>query len=211
MDFSEKHVVYSTTKPYSTLNTRTKNTKNVWFVCHGMGYLSRYFIRYFQELNPEENYIVAAQAPSLYYQGNNFKHVGANWLTKENTQQETSNVMCYFDAIFKTEKLDSNLNLIVFGFSQGVSVAARYVAKRKLQCAQLILHSGGIPNELKAEDFAFLKAKVSLVYGTNDSYLNVERIAAETDKAKMLFKDKLTVIPFDGRHEVNVKIIRSLS
>jgi len=210
MDTNEKEIVYTTTKPYSTLNKRTKNTKNVWFVCHGMGHLSRYFLRYFKGLNSEENYIVAAQAPSLYYQGTNFKHVGASWLTKENTIKETENIMHYFNAIFKEENLDCDLNLIMLGYSQGVSVATRYIATRQLQCAQLILHSGGIPKELKSEDFAFLNAKVSLVYGTKDAYLNAERIAHETDKANLLFKNNVNIIPFEGGHEVNVEIINSL-
>ncbi|MBL4746575.1 MAG: esterase [Flavobacteriaceae bacterium] len=209
MDVTEKEIDYSIRKPYSTLNKRTEKTKNVWFVCHGMGHLSRYFLRYFKDLNPEENYIVAAQAPSLYYLGENFKHVGATWLTKENTCKETENVMRYFDAIFEMENLDCDLNLIVLGFSQGVSVATRYVAKRQLNCEQLILHSGGIPKELISEDFAFSDAKVSLIYGTKDSYLNAERIAEETKKAKHLFLN-VTIVPFDGGHEVNAEIIKSM-
>jgi len=209
MDTTEKEIVYSTTKPYATLNKRTEKTKNVWFVCHGMGHLSRYFLRFFKGLNPEENYVIAAQAPSLYYQGTNFKHVGASWLTKENTVKETENIMSYFDAIFKAENLDGDLNLIVLGFSQGVSVATRYVAKRQLQCAQLILHSGGIPKELTSEIFTFLEAKVSLVYGTKDTYLNAARIVEESEKANCLFKN-INIIPFDGGHEVNVEIINSL-
>ncbi len=210
MDTTEKQIVYSTTKPYATLNKRTVKTKNIWFVCHGMGHLSRYFLRYFKGLNPEENYIVAAQAPSLYYQGANFKHVGASWLTKENTLQETENIMHYFDAIFEKENLDCDLNLIVLGYSQGVSVATRYVAKRQLHCTQLILHSGGIPKELREEDFAFLAAKTILIYGTKDTYLNAERIAEETEKANALFKNNVKIISFDGGHEVNAEIIRSL-
>ena len=66
MQSKEKEIFYSTKKPYSTLNTLTKNTKNVWLVCHGMGYLSKYFINYFKGLNAEDNYIIAPQAPSLY-------------------------------------------------------------------------------------------------------------------------------------------------
>ena len=98
----------------------------------------------------------------------------------------------------------------MFGYSQGVSVATRYVAKRQLQCAQLVLHSGGIPKELHAEDFAFLNAKVSLICGTDDAYLNEERLQSETKKAHDLFKSQLKVIMFEGKHEVNVDIINDL-
>ncbi len=210
MHLQEKEISYRITNSYSTLNTLTKSTKNVWFVCHGMGYLSRYFLKYFKGLNPEENYIVAPQAHSKYYIQPGFKHVGASWLTKETTVKDTQNVMRNFDAIFEAENIPDTINLIVLGYSQGVSVALRYVAKRQLPCAQLVLHSGGIPKELNAEDFAFSNAKVSLICGTNDEYLNPERLASETEKAKLLFKDHLNVMMFDGKHEMHIDSINNL-
>jgi hypothetical protein len=72
------------------------------------------------------------------------------------------------------------------------------------------LHSGGIPKELTPTDFEFLDTNVSLVYGTKDEYLNAERITYETEKANSLFKNKVTIIPFDGTHEVNSDVIVSL-
>ncbi|HZH69980.1 MAG TPA: esterase, partial [Flavobacteriaceae bacterium] len=55
----EKEISYISTNTYSTLNSLTSNTKNVWIVCHGLGYLSRYFLKYFKSLPLEENYIIA--------------------------------------------------------------------------------------------------------------------------------------------------------
>ena len=210
MNLEEKEISYTTTNSYATLNTLSNKTKNVWFVCHGMGYLSRYFLRYFEGLNKDENYIIAPQAQSKFYSPPKFKHVGASWLTKENTVKETENVMRNFDAVLAAETLPENINLIVLGYSQGVSVAARYVARRKLQCAQLVLHSGGMPKELQPEDFTFLNAKVSMIYGTEDEYLNEERIAYETNRAKELFGSNLNIIDFKGKHVVNVKLINKL-
>ncbi|WP_452227788.1 alpha/beta hydrolase [Lacinutrix sp. MEBiC02404] len=210
MNLEEKEISYTTTNSYATLNKLTDKTKNVWFVCHGMGYLSRYFLRYFEGLNKDENYIIAPQAQSKFYSAPKFKHVGASWLTKENTIKETENVMRNLDAVFEAENIPKNINLIVLGYSQGVSIATRYVAKRKLQCAQLILHSGGIPKEIEPKDFDFFNAKVSMIYGTEDEYLNEERIAHETNRAKELFGDHLHIIPFEGKHVVNVALINGL-
>lgn len=209
MQSTQKEIFYTTKKPYSTLNTLTNKTKNVWFVCHGMGYLSRYFIHHFTQLNEEENYIICPQAPSLYYQ-TGFKHVGASWLTKENTLAETQNIMNYFDAVLTEEQIPEDKNLIILGYSQGVSVATRYIKNRQLQCSQLVLHSGGLPKELIADDFKHLKAKVSLVYGTEDEYLKAERITYETERANELFGNTVEIIPFDGKHVVNVDVINSL-
>jgi len=210
MNLEDKEISYTTTNSYSTLNRLTNSTKNVWFVCHGMGYLSRYFIRYFEGLDDADNFIIAPQAQSKYYIPPKFKHVGASWLTKENTLKETENVMRNFDAILEAENISKTMNLIILGYSQGVSVAMRYIVKRKLQCAQLILHSGGIPKELNAEDFSFLDAKVSMIYGTQDEYLNDERIASETKRVQELFENKAIILPFEGKHVVNVELINTL-
>ena len=210
MNSVEKEITFKITNSYSTLNTLSEHTKNVWFVCHGMGYLSRYFLKYFDGLNPEENYIIAPQASSKYYIPPSFRHVGASWLTKENTLKETENVMRYFDAVFEAEELPSHVNLIVLGYSQGVSVAMRYIAKRKLQCSQLVLMSGGIPKELVAEDFKFLNTKVTLIYGTEDEYMNDERMAYEAHRAHDLFDNTVNIIPFEGNHMVNVELINNL-
>ncbi|NNE31849.1 MAG: esterase [Winogradskyella sp.] len=211
MNSQEKEISYVTTNSYATLNALNKQTKNVWFVCHGMGYLSRYFLKYFKNLNPIENYIIAPQAPSKYYIQPKM-HVGANWLTREDTVRDTENIMNYFDEIFREEKIPNSLNLFVFGYSQGVSVALRYVAKRKLKCSLLVLHSGGIPKELDSADFKHLnnKTQVKIIYGTEDEYLNSSRIVDETKRAKELFGEMLTVLPFEGKHIVNVDYINNL-
>ncbi|WP_412561055.1 alpha/beta hydrolase [Winogradskyella sp. MIT101101] len=216
MNSEEKEITYQTSNSYSTLNQLTEHTKNVWFVCHGMGYLSRYFLKYFKELNTEENYIIAPQAPSKYYIQPKM-HVGANWLTRDNTKAGTKSIMNYFDAIFEAEEIPEDINFIVFGYSQGVSVAMRYMARRQLQCHQLVLHSGGIPKELTAEDFAYLDEipafagmTVKLIYGTNDEYLDIARIEEESARAINLFGNRVTILPFEGKHVVNVEYINNL-
>ena len=213
MKSKEKEIIYQTTNSYSTLNNLSESTKNVWFVCHGMGYLSRYFLKYFVDLNPEENYIIAPQAPSKYYVPPKLKHVGSSWLTKENTLKETDNVMHYFDAVFEAERIPKHLNLIVLGYSQGVSVALRYIAKRKLKCSQIVIMSGGIPKELNSVDFKFLneKTKVSLIYGNNDEFLDEDRLLKERNKSFELFgHTDLHMLPFEGKHEVNTTLINQM-
>jgi len=208
----EKEISYLSKNTYTTLNNLTESTKNIWFVCHGMGYLSRYFINYFKGLDPRTNYIIAPQAPSKYYQQPKM-YVGANWLTKNNTSMGMENVVHYFDAIFETEILPASSHLIVLGYSQGVSVAMRYLAKRKIQFKQLIIHSGGIPKELNAMDFTYLstKASVQLIYGTKDEYLNEERIREESERATAIFGERLNIIPFEGPHELHVPLIERLA
>lgn len=210
---TQKEANYKATNTYSTLNTLTEKTKNVWIVFHGMGYLSKYFIKYFSELNKDENYIIAPQAPSKYYQDKNFKHVGASWLTRENTAAETKNILNYVDAVVEKEISGNLPNFIVLGYSQGVSIATRWVASRKIQCDKLILHSGAVPNELMPADFEFLKesAQVIYLYGDKDQYITEAKKTEESLKSKQLFKDHLSIEVFEGIHEVNEGFLLSIS
>jgi len=209
---TEKKVIYTTMNTYSVLNSYTEKTKNVWIAFHGLGYLSKFFIKYFSELNPEENFIIAPQAPSKYYQDKKFKHVGASWLTKENTAEETKNILAYVDEVYKTEVNKTPINLIVLGYSQGVSIATRWVASRKINFNHLVLHSGGIPNELKQDDFSFINknAKVTYLYGNKDQYINEARKTEEEIKGNKLFGNHLNIEVFNGVHEVNTEYFKLL-
>lgn len=212
MNSTEKVISYISNNSYSTLNALSDNTKRVWLVCHGMGYLSRYFTKYFKDLDSDENYIVAPQAPSKYYQQPSM-HVGANWLTRDNTALGMDNVLNYLDALFESEKLPlKDKEFIVLGYSQGVSVALRYLAKRQIQCDKIVIHSGGIPKELQPKDFYYLKpnAAVFLVYGTEDEYLTKRRMDKELQKANALFPNCLEIKPFEGKHIVNIDFINNL-
>ncbi|CAM3364556.1 alpha/beta hydrolase [Zobellia roscoffensis] len=213
MDYSENTVSYTSTNSYVTLNKLTDQTKNVWIVLHGIGYLSRYFLKYFNNLPPEDNYIIAPQAPSKYYLNNKFRHVGASWLTKEATQQETQNVLAYLDGVLAAENFSEDCNFIVFGYSQGVSIATRWIAKRKIKCNHLVLYAGSIPNELTALDFDFLKenqTKITTLVGDTDEYLTKDRRTSESKKIIDLFDEKAEQIFFEGGHEIKKELILNL-
>ncbi len=207
----QKEVVYQSTNTYDTLNEFTSETKTVWLVFHGIGYLSRYFIRLFQNLDPKENYIIAPQAPSKYYKNNDYKKVGSSWLTKENTQTETKNVLNYIDSVIEAEKLPSTTKFIILGYSQGVSIASRWIASRQIRPDGFVMVSGGFPKELEKEDFTFLtkKTKVTHILGEKDPYFEIAKVEAE----KIRVKDILPLIEFkshSGGHELNIETLKNI-
>lgn len=210
MHSTEKQVYYEVNNSYSTFHSLNKQTQHVWLAFHGLGYLSRYFIQYFRNL-PENDYIICPQAPSKYYQGKDFKYVGASWLTKENTQPEMQNLIRYINAIEKNE-IPIDIPIKLFGYSQGVSIAMRWLASGKKNVSHLIVHSGSIPKELKASDFeAYPNLRVDLIYGTKDEYLTEEKLAYQHHKAKELFGNRVHVHAFDGVHEVNSNLFVKLA
>ena len=205
---NEKSLSYTISNTYSTLNQKTHKTKNVWLVFHGIGYLSRYFLKYFKHLDSQENYIIAPQAQSKYYLNGEYRHVGSSWLTRENTEAEIENMLNYLDAVFEAENLSGVENLNILGYSQGVSVATRFVARRRIQCKNLIMHSGKVPQELETEDFKFLNnTQFTFIYGTEDKYLENGIIKVEKKRLNNLFPKNLRIESFKGGHEVNTELI----
>lgn len=205
----EKEVQYQITNTYSTLNALTNKTKNVWIACHGLGFLSRYFIKYFETLDPEENYIIAPQASAKQYLHGKFTHVGASWLTKENTQMEILNVFNNLNAIVEAERIPSNINLIVLGFSQGVSVASRWVAQYGIACDQLVLYAGKVPREFQSEDFKHVN-RVRVLIGDKDEYITDEILSNEKAFLEELFQDKVDFNVFEGTHEIQPQLLVNL-
>lgn len=213
MTSKENRVFYQSSNSYSTLNALTAETENVWFSCHGLGFLSRYFIRHFNTLEQSKNYIIAPQAPAKYYQSTNFKYVGGSWLTRENTKEETWNILNYFDAIWEQEKQSKNKNLIVFGFSQGVSVSMRWMASRQIQPKMLVIYAGTIPAELSPADFSYLKnTVVKVICGKQDQYIaSTGRLEEQIALAEDLFgKEQVETVIFEGNHEMKAGVIQDL-
>ena len=212
MNSANRRVNYTHSNSYEILNSRSEKTKNIWLVFHGMGYLSRYFLKYFKGLDQQENYIIAPQAPSKYYMGPDFKHVGASWLTREDTLNETENILNYVDAVAKAEELETS-NLILMGYSQGVSIACRWMATRKIQPKMVVLHSGGIPVELTASQFEYLDTEtpVYYIYGDTDQYITPERVEEQSERGVKLFADRLSIHNFAGGHQVNTQYLDSLA
>ena len=203
----QKEATYTTTNTYDTLNTLSKKTQNVWLVFHGIGYLSRFFISYFSTLSAEENYIICPQAPSKYYKDASYRRVGASWLTKENTTIDIDNVLNYTDAIIEGEQLPKDINLIVLGYSQGVSIASRWLAKRKHECQKLILISGVFPKELSNEDFTHLpNLKVSHSVGNNDPIFEKANVKKQEDRMLKIFP-QLKYINHNGGHQMDINLL----
>jgi predicted esterase len=208
-NIKEKEVSYQASSSYSTLNSPGPNTKIVWIVFHGIGYLSRYFLKYFKDLPAEENYIIAPQAPSKYYLNDTYTHVGASWLTKENTMSELSNVLQFLDRIMEQESFPDDCRINILGFSQGASIALRWVCRSQIKCDKLILYAGGIPNELTGEDTAILmqNTEISIVFGKQDAFLTVERMVAEEKKIERLFGGRVKRVDFEGGHEMRPEVL----
>ncbi|WP_271781886.1 alpha/beta hydrolase [Aquimarina algiphila] len=211
MNSSEKEISYTTTNTYSTLNSLDTNTKTVWIVFHGIGYLSRYFIRLFESLDKTDNYFIAPQAPSKYYKGDDYRRVGSSWLTKENTKKDTQNVLRYVDAILSEENIPKDKNLVILGYSQGVSIASRWISSRKINPDAFVIISGGFPKELSKKDFSFLNetTKITHILGQKDPYFEIAKVEEEKVRVKHILP-QIEFRTHPGGHELDPKTVKNI-
>lgn len=207
---AEKSVSYTTKQPYFTLGQRSHATERTWVVFHGIGYLAPYFLRHFEHLDTDRNYIIAPQAPSRYYLTDTYDRVGACWLTRQHTTMQMENLLHYLDRMVREEEIDNATDLVLFGYSQGVSVLCRWVAHRKIHCNRLVLYAGKVPDELEPHQFDHLpdSCRVELLYGNEDP------LAAKWDRSELirqgrrLFGNRLRPVVYDGGHELLREWIR---
>ena len=211
------HIEITKTARYFTYGQLSGKTKNVWFACHGYGQLAEYFIRKFDGLNPEENYVICPEALSKFYSNGFSGRVGATWMTKEDRLTEIKDYIAYLNAlyqkIFEHESLSKNqVNIKILGFSQGTATVSRWVFDEKVTFDELIIWAGGLAHDLDFEKTqrVFQHKKLYLVYGKQDELIKPEHF---TQQEELMQKHALVpkIITFEGKHELNKEIITQLS
>jgi predicted esterase len=209
-----KTVSYTHTNSYEILNAVTPSTQHIWICLHGLGYLAKYFKRYFTVLDAGKHAVIVPQAPAKYYQDTEFKHVGASWLTRVDRDQEMINIKNYLHQVLHNENIHGDPRIVLMGYSQGVSIATRFLIDYCQPIKAIILHSGSIPEELDenhASDFQNLSERIIHISGTRDEYVTTEIIERENKKIEMLFGTKCELHRPDIKHEVDVQLLLEIS
>jgi predicted esterase len=196
---------------YSTFGQKN-SPKTVWFVLHGYGQLSRYFIHHFESVADEETLVVAPEAPSHFYLEGKYERVGASWMTKYEREAEIRDLESYLNTLFDRIKTESGAERFVFlGFSQGVAVLCRWLKQRPEPIEKLILWAGGVPHDMSAEELKNLtgRGKSYIVYGTADPYLSESPVEMMHD---MIRKTELPVkvLTFEGKHTLDAELLQKL-
>lgn len=205
------------TARYFSMNDRTADTRFVWLVFHGYGQLAEYFIKHFEELNAEENTIVAVEGLSRFYVDGLTGRVGASWMTKDERELEIKDQSSYINAVMEDcdiDPKDENIKLVVLGFSQGTATAIRWMANNGIRPHQLIMWAGSFPHDVDAEQHSDIFKRLSMhyAYGNEDQFLkdvDMETKLAEMKKTGM----NISTWTFKGKHVMDrptlAKIVHS--
>ncbi len=155
MDITEHSFITAKHARYYTYGNDITRAKRIWFVCHGYGQLAAYFIRNFQDLDPDENFVVAPEGLHRFYLDGVTGRVGALWMTKEARLDDIEDYVSLLTMVYKTSGIihkKDNQQLIAFGFSQGVATISRWIAKRTFQIDNVILWAGSFPPDLVPDE-----------------------------------------------------------
>lgn len=210
----EKTISVRKTARYFILGEPGPATKQVWFACHGYGFLAGDFLRNFEVLNDGSHLVVAPEALHRFYlYGTNGK-IGASWMTREDRMNDIADYIDYLDNVYAEvmEQLNpETVSITALGFSQGTATACRWALMGRSDVHRLVLWGGDFPPDIDW-DTAGQRIKnldVQLVYGKDDPYVKQMNVQQQTEllrRHRVNFKIKV----FNGHHEIEPDTLKSL-
>jgi len=200
---------------YFTHGNLNQKTQFIWLVCHGYGQLSKYFIKKFEILNPEQHFVIAPEGMNRFYLDGFSGRVGATWMTKEDREKDIVNYCKQLNQIEELfiHKLAKETQTIFLGFSQGAATISRWMSVEQKSCDRLYLWAGKMAHELKAQEFNPLFKKAELIFGDQDQFYSEEQAL---NYAQNLAENgfEIDLVKYKGEHNINqlqlLKITESL-
>ncbi len=210
----EHKITIQKTARYYTWGDDITRAHRVWFVCHGYGQLGTYFIRNFNELNPETDFVIAPEGFHRFYQEGFSGKVGATWMTKEARLDDIQDYVAYLDLVYDScglQDLQTTQNLIALGFSQGVATITRWIAAGKARPHAAVMWAGSFPPDLDVlkATHSFRKLPVWFVLGDADPFIGVNAVDDMKRHVEPLNIDQHW-LHFSGKHEIPTSVLRTL-
>ncbi|MFY7912143.1 MAG: alpha/beta hydrolase [Emticicia sp.] len=212
---NEHQIKIERTARYYTLGELNESTKTIWFVVHGYGQLSQFFIKKFAKIANNETFIVAPEAPSRFYLDNEFKRVGASWMTRELRQSEIDENNEYLNLLYANllQACDlSKIEINILGFSQGCATVCRWFSAGKVKCNRLLLWAGFFSNGIREviEPEKLQHVETYYIYGDEDEFLVAYPELTEKFKASMIKDINPKIVCFKGKHTVDESTLQSV-
>lgn len=192
-----------------------ETAKNIWIVLHGYGQLPYYFIRKFESLDPNENFVVAPEGMHRFYLEGTSGRVGASWMTKEARLDDIGDNINYLDTLsdhlLSTQSYDKK---ILLGFSQGGATATRWHESGNFRADTFVLWASVFPPDLDFDPSlsSLMKSQNYFVLGKNDPYFKGKE--SEVKKLIQSQSFNFNIIDFVGKHDIStdplIEIIKKL-
>lgn len=211
----KEHIIkIKKTARYYSLGDSSASVKHVWFCLHGYGQLGKYFIHNFKTLENSERLIIAPEAPNRFYLQGTGGRVGATWMTKEERLRDIDDYCVYLNNL--SDQIISNLNknvkIHVFGFSQGVATAFRWVNNYKGKpLNSLHAWAGTFPPDIdyRLNQDKFNALDISLSFSSDDQFISQENANVLAEQLEQM-EIKATRFDFEGEHKIYALPLKAL-
>lgn len=184
-----------------------------WLVLHGYGMLARGILHWFEKAERPGRVLIAPEGLSRFYSelSEGKRVVGASWVTREDLAQELEDQYHYLERAVADFVLPG-IPLQVHGFSQGVSVGARWSVRSDRAVARLVCWAGTMPEDVTADQLErkFVHEPVHLVVGDRDKRVPPEKVEADAVRLRAGGID-VALHRFAGGHTVDAGMLQTLS
>ncbi len=208
---AQAHTITTTkTARIYTHGILSSKTRLIWIVAHGYGFLAEYFIKKFEELNPEEHYVIVPEALNRFYLKDMTGRVGASWMTTEDRENEIKDYILYLDNVYQTLISQTNAKIIGLGFSQGAATMARWAVNTSKRLNRIVFWGGSIPNDCFNQIEKLNSLSPYLLVGDEDEFISKERLE---EVMKTFINTGLTFshIFYKGGHAILTEPLMQLS
>jgi predicted esterase len=197
----EKFKISKTVRYFTHGNKDTAD--NIWIVLHGYSQLPEFFIRKFQQLDPEKNFIVAPEGIHRFYKKGTSGRVGASWMTKEARLDDIEDNHNYLNQLAtQLLKTKSYKQRFLLGFSQGGATASRWHNTGNFNAHNFILWASVFPNDISIDEgkSGMLKSNNYFAIGKFDPFFK-----GKIEEIKSFFNDQsfsTKIKIFEGEHDI---------
>lgn len=201
------------TARYSTFGDLTASTKYFWFALHGSKMLCEQMLYKFRGFDPKEHFIVAPEALIRFYEKDFGGPVVASWMTKRDRLTEIEDNGNYLSALYShfSNQLPSDCVRSILAFSQGGTIAFRWLHSQKVDVDYIIPYACWIPEDidLTKSKTKLQTSKILFTYGLQDQFLTEKRIVMVQS---VLEKNDLTVkfLPYEGDHRISKEQLKTI-
>jgi predicted esterase len=212
------HLRVSRSARYHTLGAEASEAAQVWIALHGYAMLADRFLRLVAPLaEGGRTLVVAPEALSRFYleTGRDGRHsdaVGATWLTREDRENEIADALRYLDQLHGelAARVPPDATIAVLGFSQGATMAARWVATGSVIPDQLVLWGIVPPADSMAQVAERMTGReVALIAGDRDPFAGEGTLEAQAATLARLGV-RARAERFHGGHALSKAVLRRL-
>lgn len=198
---------------YSTYGILSAKTKYCWMALHGSRMLCEQILYKFSDFDPEEHFVVAPEAFNRLYAKDFGGDVVATWMTKRDRLNEIKDIVNYLSSIYDlfSSELPAECRKILFGFSQGGTMAFRWLNEVETNFNTFLAYSCWIPEEIDLTQAKTKWTDLELIYtyGKQDEYLTakaIEKLKAVVDKNQLPIINE----SYEGDHRIDRENLQRL-